>query len=164
MKIRTIKEMLTKAQEELKKLDADLATLQKLKNKHTEITKLSLVDQIMVSNFLSNKETYTELFARQIKEKSQDEADVKIKAHFEKHKKFIETAKDQIPQEYIELGLDMDRTVLEQTLIYLTNDQSLAQTAERPSASAESHPGQDQVFAWAGRDGPSGLITQFKLM
>ena len=97
---KTIKEKLTKAQEELKKLDADLATLQKLKNKHTEITKLSLVDQIMVSNFLSSKEIYTELFARQIKEKAQDEADVKIKAHFEKHKKFIETAKDQIPQDY----------------------------------------------------------------
>ena len=97
---KTTEDKLTKAQEELKKLDAALATLQKLKNKHTEINKLSLVDQIMFSNSLSNRETYTELFARQIKEKAQDEADEKIKDHFEKHKQFIETAKDQIPQEY----------------------------------------------------------------
>ncbi len=97
---KTTEEKLTKTQEELKKLDADLATLQKLKNKHTEINKLSLVGQIMFSNSLSNRETYTELFAHQIKEKAQDEADEKIKDHFEKHKQFIETAKDQIPQEY----------------------------------------------------------------
>ncbi len=97
---KTKKEKLAKAQEELKKIEADLATLQKLNKKYTEISWLSSVDQVIFSNFLSPKETYTELFARQIKEKAQDEADIKIKAHFEKHKRFIESAKDQIPQNY----------------------------------------------------------------
>lgn len=93
-------EKLTKAQEELKKLEADLATLQKLNNKYAEINRLSVVSQIVFSTSLSIKETFTELFTRQIKEKAQDEADEAIKTHFAKHKQFIEYAKEQIPQNY----------------------------------------------------------------
>ena len=96
----TKKEKLTEAQEELEKLDSELATLRKLINKCTEINKIDLVDKIMFSSSLSSREIYTELFSRQIKEKAQDEADANIKAHFEKHKRFIEIAKDQIPLEY----------------------------------------------------------------
>lgn len=96
----TKQEKLTKTQEELKKLEADLATLQKLNNKYAEINRLSAVNQIVFSNSLSTKDTFTELFARQIKEKAQDEADEKIKTHFTKHKQFIEYAKNQIPENY----------------------------------------------------------------
>lgn len=96
----TKQEKLTKAQEELKKLEADLATLQKLNNKYAEINRLSAVSQIVFSTSLSAKDTFTELFTRQIKEKAQDEADEAIKTHFAKHKQFIEYAKEHIPQNY----------------------------------------------------------------
>ncbi len=91
---------LVKAQEELKKLETDLATLQKLNKKYVEINLISAVSQVVFSNSLSTRDTFTELFARQIKEKAQDEADEKIKTHFAKHRQFIEYAKDQIPKNY----------------------------------------------------------------
>lgn len=97
---KTKQEKLSKAQEELKKLEADLATLQKLNNKYAEINRLSAVNQIVFPNSISSKNTFTELFTRQIKEKSQDKADEKVKTHFEKHKQFIEYAKNQIPENY----------------------------------------------------------------
>lgn len=93
-------EKLAKTQEELKKLETDLATLQKLNKKYAEINRLSAVNQIVFTNSLSTKEKIIELFARQIKEKAQDEADETIKAHFAKHRQFIEYAKNQIPQNY----------------------------------------------------------------
>lgn len=93
-------EKLSQEQEELKKLEVDLATLQKLNNKYAEINRLSAVSQIVFSTSLSAKGTFTELFARQIKEKAQDEADGAIKTHFAEHKQFIEYAKEQIPQNY----------------------------------------------------------------
>src|SRR3989344_9032276 len=96
----TKQEKLSKTQEEFKKLEADLATLQKLNKKYAEINRLSAVNQIVFSNSLSTKEKFIELFARQIKEKAQDEADETIKAHFVKHKQFIEYAKNQIPENY----------------------------------------------------------------
>jgi len=97
---KTKQEKLTKVQEEVKKLEADLATLQKLNNKYAEINRLSTVSQIVFSTSLSAKDTFTEVFTRQIKEKAQDEADEAIKTHFAKHKQFIEYAKEQIPQNY----------------------------------------------------------------
>lgn len=97
---KTKQEKLIKAQEELKKLEAELATLQKLNKKYAEINRLSAVSQIVFSTSLSAKNTFTELFSRQIKEKAQDEADEAIKTHFAKHKQFIEYAKEQIPQNY----------------------------------------------------------------
>src|SRR3990167_1554578 len=80
---KTKQEKLTKEQEELKKLEADLATLQKLNKKYAEINRISAVSQIVFSNPFSSKATFTELFTRQIKEKAQDEADEKIKTDFE---------------------------------------------------------------------------------
>ena len=96
----TKQEKLSKAQEELKKLEADLATLQKWNNEYAEINRLSAISQVVFSNSLPTKNTITALFNRQIKEKAQDEADEKIKSHFAKHKKFIEYAKDQIPENF----------------------------------------------------------------
>ena len=96
----TKQEKLSKAQEELKKLEADLATLQNLDNKYAEMNRLSAINQVVFSNSLPTKSTISELFDRQIKEKAQDEADEKIKSHFAKHKKFIEYAKDQIPENF----------------------------------------------------------------
>ncbi len=91
---------LSETQEELKKLEADLTTLQKLNTKYSEINRLSAVGQMVFSSSLSKKETFTELFTRQIKEKAQDQADEAIKTHFAKHKQFIEYAKGQIPENY----------------------------------------------------------------
>ena len=96
-----IKEQITKAPEKLKKLEAELATLQKLNKKYSEISRLTSINKVVFSASLSPEENYAELFARQIKEKAQNDADAKIKSHFEKHKRFIESARDQIPQNYI---------------------------------------------------------------
>lgn len=96
----TKSEKLAKLQEELKKIETGLIALQKLNKQYAEIGRLSSVGKVVVTNSLSSKQTYVELFNRQIKERSQDKADVKIKAHFEKHKRFIESAKEQIPQNY----------------------------------------------------------------
>ena len=96
----TKEEKLSKAQEELKKLEENLATLQNLDNKYAEMNRLSAINQVDFSNSLPTKSTISELFDRQIKEKAQDEADEKIKSHFAKHKKFIEYAKAQIPENF----------------------------------------------------------------
>ena len=98
----TQQEKLSWAQEELKKLEENLATLQNLDNKYAEMNRLSAINQVDFSNSLPTKSTISELFDRQIKEKAQDEADEKIKSHFAKHKKFIEYAKDQIPEDFAE--------------------------------------------------------------
>lgn len=97
---KTKKDSLSKTQEELKKLEGDLTTLQKLNSKYQEVNRLSTVGDVTLKTSLSSKEVITKLFSRQIKEKAQDEADETIKAHFSKHKQFIEYAKEQIPQNY----------------------------------------------------------------
>ena len=91
---------ISETQEELKKLETDLTALQKLNAKYAEINRLSAVGEVVFSNSLPKKETFTELFARQIKEKAQDQADEAIKTHFVKHKQFIEYAKGRIPENY----------------------------------------------------------------
>lgn len=91
---------ITKAQEELKILETDLVTLEKLKSKYAEINSLSPIDQLVIVISLSSLDTFTELFSRQIKEIAQDAADEKIKTHFAKHRQFIEDAKEYIPQDY----------------------------------------------------------------
>lgn len=97
---KTKQKKLSEAQEGLKKIEKDLTTLQKLNRKYTEINRISTVNQITFSDSLQPKNTFTELFTRQIKEKAQDEADEEIKAHFAKHRQFLEYAKDQIPENY----------------------------------------------------------------
>tara|TARA_B100000508_G_C11459078_1_gene278258 strand:+ start:269 stop:2635 length:2367 start_codon:yes stop_codon:yes gene_type:complete len=87
-------------QEELKKLETDLASLQKLNTQYSEINRLSAIGQVTFSNSLPEREFFTELFSRQIKERAQDRADEAIKTHFTKHKQFIEYAKEQIPEDY----------------------------------------------------------------
>ena len=94
------KDKLAANQKTFKDLEASLGILNKLNNKNAEINRLALINKIFFSSSLSSKKIYIELFTREIKEKAQDEADHKIKAHFEKHKQLIEEAKDQIPKNY----------------------------------------------------------------
>lgn len=96
----TRQETLTDIQEESGKLKAEIEALKKLNKKHSEISDLSSLKEIAFLNPLSTKTTYTELFTRQIKEKAQEESDAKIKAHFEKHRQFIEHSMEQIPVDY----------------------------------------------------------------
>ncbi len=96
----TKQQKITEAQSELKKLEADLIALQKVNTRYSEISHLSIVGQVIFTSSFSKKEIFTELFARQIKDKAQDQADEVIKAHFIKHKQFIEYAKGQIPENY----------------------------------------------------------------
>lgn len=97
-KIKT--ENLSKTQEELKTLEVELSKLQKLYEKYADINNLQTIIQLVFSSPLSEKEIFMELFTRQIKEKAQDETEETIKAHFAKHRQFIEYAKDQIPSIY----------------------------------------------------------------
>jgi len=94
------KDEILKKQEENKKNELDLSGLQKINKKYSEISQLPIVNQLSFSSSISTKAIYAELVSRQLKEKAQDQADEKIKAHFEQHKRFIETAKDQIPKDY----------------------------------------------------------------
>lgn len=94
------KDEISKKQEETKKIELDLSALQKVNKKYSEISQLPIVNQLSFSSSISTKAIYSELFLRLLKEKAQDQADEKIKAHFETHKRFIETAKDQIPKDY----------------------------------------------------------------
>lgn len=91
---------ITEAQTELKKLEVNLTALRKLNAEHAKINSLSTVGQVTFSNSLSAKDVFTGLFARQIKEKAQDQADEAIKTHFAKHRRFIESAKSEIPENY----------------------------------------------------------------
>jgi len=95
-----IKGEILKKQEESKKIELDLSALQKINKKYSEISQLPIINQLSFSSSISTKEIYSELVLRQLKEKAQDQADEKIKAHFEKHKRFIEEAKNQIPKDY----------------------------------------------------------------
>ena len=63
----TKQEKLSKAQEELKKLEGNLATLQNLNNKYAEMNRLSAINQVDISNSLPTKSTISDLFNRQIK-------------------------------------------------------------------------------------------------
>ncbi len=96
----TKQQKIIETQAELKKLEADLAALKKLNTQYSEINRLSTIAPVAFSNSLSSKEVFAELFARQIKEKAQDQADEAIKTHFAKHKRFIESAKSEIPENY----------------------------------------------------------------
>ena len=94
------KEDIIKKQEETKNVESDLLALQKINKKYSEISQITIIDKLSFTFSVSTKNIYSELIVRQIKEKAQDQADAKIKAHFEKHKRFIESAKDQIPKDY----------------------------------------------------------------
>jgi DNA repair exonuclease SbcCD ATPase subunit len=60
----------------------------------------SLPGHIEIKAILPDKNAYTELFERQIKENAQDEADVVVKQHFAKHRYFIEQGLGELPSDY----------------------------------------------------------------
>lgn len=95
-----IKEEISKNQQSIKKIDTELLSLQNINKKYSQISQISTIPHLSLDLSIAKKEIYTEIFSREIKEKSQNQADEKIKAHFEKHKYFIEQAKDKIPQDY----------------------------------------------------------------
>ncbi|MEK6645823.1 MAG: AAA family ATPase [Candidatus Firestonebacteria bacterium] len=94
------KDTIIKTQDELKQIETALVSLQKLNRQYADIGKLSEVGKFIFDLALPDKKIFIELFGRQIKERAQDKSDVTIKAHFEKHKKFIELAKNEIPTNY----------------------------------------------------------------
>jgi DNA repair exonuclease SbcCD ATPase subunit len=96
----TGKAVAAKAHEQSKALEVEIDSLETSNAKHSEIAQLAMVNGIVADLSFSSKETIVELFAHQLKERAQDDADAKIKAHFAKHKKFIEFAKDRIPFNY----------------------------------------------------------------
>lgn len=97
-----VEEEILSKQKEQESLEKKLDSLNKIKNKNNDVKSLESIQAINFQIKLSSKEIYAELFAREIKDKAQNSADEKIKTHFEKHKKFIETAKDQINENYLD--------------------------------------------------------------
>lgn len=95
-----IADEISKNQQSIKKIDTDLLTLQNINKKYSQISQISTITHLSLAFSIAEKKIYTDIFSREIKEKSQDQADKKIKDHFEKHKYFIEQAKDKIPQDY----------------------------------------------------------------
>lgn len=84
----------------LKKLEEEFTALQKINAQYSQINLIANIGQLPALSGLSSMETYVELCSREIKEKAQGTADKQVKAHFEKHKDFIERAKNQIPENY----------------------------------------------------------------
>ncbi len=79
---------------------AKLMTLRKLETKQAEIAGIAAVAMLPAPEDISGLDACKELFAREVKEKAQEGADADVKAHFEKHRSFIESAKDNIPADY----------------------------------------------------------------
>ncbi len=94
------KKKILELKENLKKLEEELGTLQKLNTQYSQINHIANIGQVSALGNLSSKEIYIELCGREIKEKAQNTADEKVKTHFEKHRDFIESAKNQIPEDY----------------------------------------------------------------
>jgi wobble nucleotide-excising tRNase len=84
----------------IKKLEEELISLQKLNTQYSQINLITNIEQVPALGNLSSMEDYIEICCREIKEKAQSTADEQIKSHFEKHRDFIESAKDQIPENY----------------------------------------------------------------
>lgn len=95
------KKKILELKESIKKLEEELAALQKLNAQYSQINLIANIAQVPTLGNLSSKETYVEICGREIKEKAQGAADEQVKAHFEKHRDFIESAKDQIPENYL---------------------------------------------------------------
>jgi len=87
--------------ESLKKLEEELATLQKLNIQYSQIKLIGNIEEVPSIKNLSPKEVYIELCGREVKEKAQSTADEHVKTHFDKHRDFIEGAKNQIPENYL---------------------------------------------------------------
>ena len=101
LKDEDIQKFLIQKKKESEKIKNDLTSLEKTEKEYTKIRSLSPVGTFIdLLDFLPSKGSFIEIFDREIKEKAQDEADESIKAHFEKHKQFIETARAEIPQDY----------------------------------------------------------------
>jgi len=94
------KKKILELKESIKKLEEELTALQKLNAQYSQINLIANIGQVPALGNISSKETYVEICGREIKEKAQSTADEQVKAHFEKHRDFIESAKDQIPENY----------------------------------------------------------------
>ncbi len=92
------------ALEEAKKASAEantkLGTLRKLEKKQAEIAGIAVVAALPTLEAILGLDACKELFAREVKEKAQEGADMHVQAHFEKHRSFIEFAKGSIPADY----------------------------------------------------------------
>lgn len=82
------------------KVAKELTTLEKLQLKSSDIQKIQAPAILNNSVQLSQLNIYQEIFNRVIEKKVNLEVDQKIKDHFEKHKVFIESAKDKLPEDY----------------------------------------------------------------
>ena len=94
------KKKILELKESIKKLEEELTALQKLNAQYSQINLITNIGQVPALGNLSSKKTYVEICGREIKERAQVTADKQVKAHFEKHRDFIESAKDQIPENY----------------------------------------------------------------
>lgn len=79
---------------------ARLVALRKLETRQAEITGIAAVTVLPVPEAIPGLDACKELFTREVKEKAQEGADADVKAHFEKHRSFIESAKGSIPADY----------------------------------------------------------------
>lgn len=103
--IKTPKESiaLTLSDLELKKSkeEKSLTTLGKLQTKSADLNKIQTPVELTNTSVLSDVKIYQEIFSRVIEKKTNTQVDQTIKDHFDKHKSFIESAKDQLPEDYL---------------------------------------------------------------
>lgn len=94
------KEALLRLIAEKKDIQESIAKLEKLNKKYADVTKINRINEIPSVSSISSESIYSEIFSREIKQKAQEGADESIKKHFEEHRKFIETAREEIPEDY----------------------------------------------------------------
>lgn len=94
-------EALTQLKPEKKEIEESIFKLEKLNKKYADIARIINIEELPLIESISPKSIYNEIFSREIKQKAQEGADIAIKKHFEEHKKFIETARLEIPDDYV---------------------------------------------------------------
>ena len=91
---------INKLQIKKENIEGNLSKLRKIQSNNVNINNLSEIDKITFLEDISQQEIFTELSTRQIRKVTQDSADEKIKAHFDRHKELIESVGNTILPNY----------------------------------------------------------------
>lgn len=86
--------------EVIRKNEKSKVELERLLGKYSQIVLIHDIRQVPRPTQLSDISVYTKIFNKHLKERTLDSTDETIKKHFNEHKKFIEEARKEIPQDY----------------------------------------------------------------
>ena len=102
IKPRNNKKLILKTQKKIDTQKKKIRNVELLIKKQAQISQINEIDKLSFSYSISLKSVYEEIFSRKLKQKVDDKVDESIKKHFDVNKKFLEWAKDYIPEKYTE--------------------------------------------------------------